>query len=118
MGIVYHANYLVWCEVGRTDFMRQLGARYADIEARGVLLAVSEVNLRLLNSARYDDVLTVETSLADVRSRLIAFEYVMTRSADGARLATARTSLISLCRDRRPTALPTDLRTLLGGALT
>ena len=118
MGIVYHANYLVWCEVGRTDFMRQLGARYADMEARGVLLAVSQVNLRLLTSARYDDVVTVETSLAELRSRLLAFEYVITRASDGTRLATARTSLISLSRDRRPTSLPTDLRKLLGGALT
>ena len=51
MGVVYHANYLVWCEMGRTDLMRQLGTTYAEMERRGVYLAVSEVRIRFRGSA-------------------------------------------------------------------
>ena len=117
MGVVYHTNYLVWCEVGRTDFIRHQGMTYADMERGGISLAVSEATLRLHGSARYDEVVRVETSLEDVRSRLIAFAYVITRAADGQRLATARTSLVSLSRDGRPAVLPSDVRARLQAAL-
>jgi acyl-CoA thioester hydrolase len=116
MGVVYHANYLVWCEIGRTDFIRQHGMSYAEMERRGISLAVSEVMLRLHSSARYDDLVRIETSLEDVRSRLIAFAYVITRAADGHRLCTARTSLVSLAAGGRTAALPPDVRSSLEAA--
>jgi acyl-CoA thioester hydrolase len=116
MGVVYHANYLVWCEIGRTDFIRQHGMSYADIERRGILLVVSEVMLRLHASARYDDLVRVETTLEEVRSRLIAFAYVITRASDGHRLATARTSLVSVAAGGRPATLPPDVRSSLEAA--
>ena len=117
MGVVYHANYLVWCEIGRTDFIRQHGVSYADMEQHGILLAVSEVNLRLHASARYDDLVRVETTLAEVKSRQITFDYVITRAADGERLATARISLVSLAPGGRLTALPADVRARLDRAV-
>jgi acyl-CoA thioester hydrolase len=117
MGVVYHANYLVWCEIGRTDFIRQHGMSYADIERRGIFLVVSEAMLRLHASARYDDLVRVETSLEEVRSRLIAFAYVITRASDGHRLVTARTSLVSLAAGGRPATLPADVRSSLEAAL-
>lgn len=116
MGVVYHTNYLVWCEMGRTEFMRALGTSYAGIEQRGILLAVSDVSLRLHASARYDDIVHVETKLTDVRSRQVAFEYTLTRGA-GERLATARTALVSIAPGGRPTALPPDLREQLNAAV-
>lgn len=113
MGVAYHANYLVWCEMGRTDFIRQHFKSYADVEHDGVALAVAEASVRYHAGARYDELVRIETTLADVRSRALVFDYVITRAGDGERLATARTTLVALNRDRRPAAMPGDLRARL-----
>jgi acyl-CoA thioester hydrolase len=113
MQVVYHANYLVWCEVGRTDFMRQHGMTYAEMEKSGLALAVSEYSVRLHASARYDDVVRIATTLADVRSRQVAFEYLLTNAVSGERLASARTSLVSIAPTGRPVAMPPGVRVLL-----
>jgi acyl-CoA thioester hydrolase len=111
MGVVYHANYLVWCEMGRTELIRQLtGTSYAELERQGVVLAVSEATLRYHGSARYDDLVRVSTTLADARSRSVTFDYVVTNAATGARLVTARTVLVSLDASGRPAAMPAALR--------
>jgi acyl-CoA thioester hydrolase len=113
MGVVYHANYLVWCEVGRTDFIRQCGMSYAQMEERGVKLAVTEATLRLHSSARYDDLIKVTTRLAALRSRAVEFAYEITRASDGARVASAATTLMSLSAEGRPVSLSPDVRALL-----
>src|SRR5690606_1798658 len=74
MGVVYHTHYLVWCEIGRTDFIRQLGVSYAELERQGLFLAVAEANIRYAGSARYDDPIRVETWLDAVQSRMIRSE--------------------------------------------
>lgn len=112
MGVVYHTNYLVWCEVGRTDFIRQQGMSYADIERAGIGLAVTELSARFHAAARYDDMVRVRTTLADVRSRGITFDYVITNAATGDRLVTARTALVSIDRSGRLVALPNEIRRL------
>jgi acyl-CoA thioester hydrolase len=116
MGVAYHAHYLVWCEIGRTDFMRAHGMSYADMERSGIRLAVSEASIRYHAAARYDDAVRVETRLADVRSRAVTFDYLLTRTSDGTRLATARTTLVALDGDGRPAALPAPIRAQLGTA--
>lgn len=112
MGVVYHANYLVWCEVGRTDFIRSRGMSYADIERAGIGLAVSELSARFHGAARYDDLIRVRTSLADVRSRGITFDYLITRVDNGDKLVTARTSLVSIDPSGKLVALPAGVRAL------
>jgi acyl-CoA thioester hydrolase len=112
MGVVYHANYLIWCEIGRTDFIRTRGMSYADIERAGVGLAVSEVSARFHAAARYDDMIRVRTTLAEIRSRRITFDYVITAVDDGRRLVTARTALVSIDPTGRPVALPPPVRAL------
>lgn len=112
MGVVYHANYLVWCEVGRTEFIRTLGMSYADMERAGVSLAVADLSIRYHAAARYDDIVRVTTTLASVRSRAIGFDYLVTSAASGARLATAHTTLVALDRGGRPTSLPPEVRRL------
>src|SRR4051812_15784442 len=112
MGVVYHANYLVWCEMGRTDFIRRLGVSYAEMERGGISLAVSELSARFHAAARYDDLIRVRTSLADVRSRMISFYYLISNAATEQRLVSAQTTLVSLDRSGRPVALPTELRQL------
>ena len=113
MGVVYHTHYLVWCEVGRTDYIRQCGMPYADMERQGVALAVADASIRYHAPARYDDLVRVETTLADVRSRAITFEYLITNVDTGERLASARTVLVSIDPDGRPVALPRHVRELL-----
>ena len=116
MGIVYYANYLVWCEVGRVEFMRALGGSYAALEAQGYGLAVAEATVRYLAPARFDDPVRIETSLAGVRSRAVTFDYVISHAETGIRFATAHTALVSIDRTGRPTALPPEFRALLEGA--
>ena len=112
MGVVYHANYLIWCEIGRTDFIRGLGMSYAAMERAGVSLAVSELSARYHGAARYDDMIRVRTSVADVRSRMIAFEYLVSNAQTGQRLVTARTTLVPLDRAGKLIVLPTEVRRL------
>lgn len=113
MGVVYHAHYLVWCEMGRTDYIRALGKTYAQLEREGVGLAVADASIRYHAPARYDDRIRVETTLESVRSRAITFDYVITNADTGDRLVTARTTLVSIDGAGRPVALPADARELL-----
>jgi acyl-CoA thioester hydrolase len=117
MGIVYYANYLVWCEVGRVEFMRALGGDYAALEREGHGLAVAEATVRYLAPARFDDRVRIETTLASVRSRAVTFDYVISLVESGTRLATAYTALVSVDASGRPVALPAEFRARLEGAL-
>lgn len=110
MGVVYHANYLVWCEIGRTDFIREFGVSYAELERQGIRLAVSDVAVRYHGAARYDDRIRVETRLADVRSRSVKFEYLIFNADSGDRLASARTDLVSIDGEGRLVVLPPEFR--------
>src|SRR5438093_13399971 len=75
MGVVYHTNYLVWCEIGRTELIRSLsGVSYADLERQGVALAVADLSIRYHGAARYDNRIRVHTSLADARSRSVTLD--------------------------------------------
>src|SRR5438093_256349 len=111
MGVVYHTNYLVWCEIGRTELIRALtGVSYAKLEEEGVLLAVAELSIRYHGAARYDNMIRVRTSLTDARSRSVTFEYLISNAETAERLATARTVLVSLDARGRPVVMPEHLR--------
>lgn len=117
MGVVYYANYLVWCEVGRVELLRALGRSYAALEADGIGLAVSEATVRYLSPARFDDRVRVETTLTGVRSRGVTFDYLITHAESGTRLATAHTALVSIDPSGRLVAIPADFRSALAGVL-
>jgi acyl-CoA thioester hydrolase len=117
MQVVYHANYLVWCEIGRTDLIRKLGSSYADIEKRGIALAVVDASLRYHSAARYEDTIRVRTVLREARSRSVTFEYTIENADTGARLVTARTTLASIDRDGKLVQMPDDLRKSLEAAI-
>lgn len=112
MGVVYHANYLVWCEMGRTDFIRSRGMSYAELERAGVGLAVSELSARYHASARYDEPIRVRTTLVDIKSRAITFDYLVSNAETGARLVSARTVLVSIDREGKLISLPAAVRAL------
>jgi acyl-CoA thioester hydrolase len=110
MGFVYHPNYLVWCEIGRTELMRELGFAYADIERSGIRLAVAEASLRYARAARYDESITIVTRIDSVQSRTVTFAYEIYRDDTPAELlATATTKLISIDEAGSPRRLPPDL---------
>jgi acyl-CoA thioester hydrolase len=112
MGVVYHANYLVWFEVGRTDLLRDAGWSYRDMEVEGYMLPVLEANCVYRQSARYDDELdvkTIGTLLSPIR---IKFLYEVVRPSDEALLATGYTIHASIDRGGRPCRLPDRVRQL------
>jgi acyl-CoA thioester hydrolase len=116
MRVVYHPNYLVWCEIGRTDLIRKLGTSYAEIEKQGVMLAVVEASLRYHAAARYDDLIRVTTVLTEARSRTVTFDYTIENAETGARLITARTTLASINEDGKLIAMPEHIRRSLESA--
>ena len=68
MQVVYHSNYLIWCEIGRTEFIRALGTPYAELERQNVTLAVVEASMRFHSAARYDNLIRVTTTISVVIS--------------------------------------------------
>jgi acyl-CoA thioester hydrolase len=106
MGVVYHARYLVWLDIARTEHLRLAGMSYRELEEAGLRLAVSEVSVRYRRPARYDDPVRVRCWVRDLASRRIDFGYAVEHAGDGRLLATAFTSLLALDHDMRLTRLP------------
>lgn len=95
MGVVYHSNYLIWFEVGRVEFLRQLGFTYRDMEREdGCYIAVVDARCRYKVPARYDDQILVRTSFKNLRASLIHFGYEVFREPDMALLAEGETTHI------------------------
>jgi acyl-CoA thioester hydrolase len=108
-GIVHHANYLVWFEEGRSDYLRQRGLSYGEMEKSGFLVVVAEAEVRYRAPAYYEDVILVRTSLQRAAGKILEFTYQALRQ-DGTVLAEARTLHVVLGGpDRRPVSLPTEL---------
>ena len=102
MGIAHHANYFVWFELGRTDFCRQTGIPYSEIERRGYILVVTEIACRYRTPFRYDDEVRIRTSVGEIGSRVIKFTYELF-AADEELRATGYSSHVWLdLKTRRP----------------
>jgi acyl-CoA thioester hydrolase len=111
MGVVYHANYLIWFEVGRVELMRALGIEYKRMEIEDdCRIVVADVRCRYHHSAQYDEVLRIRTSIAESRNRLIKFSYEVIRDADGKVLANGETTHVICGADGRPKMLPQKYR--------
>jgi acyl-CoA thioester hydrolase len=113
MGVVYHANYIVWMEVGRVEYFRSTGLRYRDIEHEGILLMVAEVHCRFRAPAHYDEEVTIRTSLSEADARMVRFDYELL-GEDGRALATGYTKHVFCGRDRRPHRLPEKYHAAFG----
>lgn len=114
MGFAYHANYVAWFEIGRTERMRDGGLCYAEMERAGLALAVAELGVRYLRPAFYDEVLQIETRLVAATGVRLRFEYRILRApgpgaSPGAAeevLCEGHTVLACLGRGGRPTRIP------------
>lgn len=111
MGVVYHANYLIWFEVGRVELMRALGVEYKKMEHDDDChIVVADAHCRYLHPARYDEILRVRSRIAELRSRSIRFSYELIRDADGTVLATGETTHVICGSNGRPKILPAKYR--------
>ncbi len=107
MGVVYHANHLVWFELGRVELLRQMGFSYRDMEeVDGRYIAVVEAKCRYRAPARYDDEILVRTKLLNVREAVIHFGYELTRVGDGTLIAEGETTHIVTDADMKIAVLP------------
>ncbi len=94
MGVVYHARYLVWLDIARTEYLRRTGMSYRELEALGLRLMVSEATLRYRRAARYDDPVRIRTWVRECASRRVTFGYAVEHAERGELLLTASTALL------------------------
>lgn len=113
MGVVYYAHYLVWFEIGRTEWLRDTGWTYRAMEDEGLALPVIEAHCQYKLGARYDDELEIRTRARLLSPVRIAFEYDVVRRGDGAPIAAGSTVHVTINRDGKPTRLPARFKELL-----
>jgi len=113
MGVVYHANYLIWFEVGRVELIRALGIEYKRMEIEDDChIVVADAHCRYHDSALYDEVLRIRTRIAESRNRIIKFSYEVLRDADGKVLANGETTHVICGSNGRPKLLPEKYRSV------
>jgi len=113
MGVVYHARYLVWLDIARTEHLRLSGLSYREFEERGFRMVVAELGVRYLRGARYDDEVRVRCWVREIASRKVVFGYALDRVPDGELLVTATTTMFVLDASMRPARLPDDVSSWL-----
>ncbi|MEZ5346737.1 MAG: thioesterase family protein [Pyrinomonadaceae bacterium] len=116
MGIVHHANYYVWFELGRSDLCRARGFSYLEMEDKDDLqMVVAETQCRYISPAHYEDLLTIRTAIEEIRSRSLKFIYEVFREADGAILAKGMTKHVITDHKKNIRRLPEKYREKLLG---
>ena len=113
MGFVYHANYLIWMDMARTEHLRERGMSYKELEDQGTYLTVTDVHIRYRRPARYDDMIRVRCWVRELASRRVVFGYAVERAETGDVLATAETSLIALNPQQTLSRIPEHVCELL-----
>lgn len=102
MGVIYHANYFTWFEIGRTDYFRKAGMSYKSLEDRNVLLPVIDVGCTYIISAKYDDEVIIRTKLTKLKGVKLQFDYEVIRKADDVLLAKGYTMHAFVDKDLKP----------------
>jgi acyl-CoA thioester hydrolase len=113
MGVVYYANYLVWFEIGRTDWLRETGWSYREIEREGLMLPVIEAHCEYRQGAKYDDELEIKTKARLKSPVRVQFDYQVFRRSDDTTIAEGHTVHVALDRQGRPVRLPARVKELL-----
>lgn len=103
MGIVHHSHYVIWFEVARSEYMRRHPENYAELDRQGVFLPIAEMRVRYRAPARYGDIVTVRSWIAELKSRRATFAHEVRRTGDGEVLAEGET--VHICLDLRTGAL-------------
>ncbi|RBP44750.1 acyl-CoA thioesterase [Garciella nitratireducens] len=105
MGIVYHSNYIIWFEIGRTDWFRKIGQDYKSLEEKNILLPVIGVNCQYKKSALYDDLVIIRTYLKELKGVRLTFHYEVLREKDRELLAEGESQHAFVDRNQKPIAL-------------
>jgi acyl-CoA thioester hydrolase len=114
MGIVYHANYLIWFEIGRTEYCRAKGITYRDMEEQdGAFLVVAESYVRYKAPAYYDDHLTIRTRVNEMKKRTLCFEYEVFRASDNTTIAQGETIHVVTDSNSRVISFPDTYQEIL-----
>jgi len=117
MGYVYHARYLEYLEVGRTDLVRHLGLPYASVEERGILMPVIDISIKYKQPAFYDEVLRVRTTVPEMPRASFPFQYEIFNEKNQLVL-TANLRLAFIDKERnRPVRIPDFIRTAIEDTL-
>jgi acyl-CoA thioester hydrolase len=112
MGVVYHSNYFIWFEIGRTDWLRETGRNYRELEESGIQLPVIEAHCVYKQGARYDDDVDICTKAVKLSPLRVQFDYRAIRRADGQLLATGHTVHVAIDRGGRVIRLPNQVKDL------
>ena len=115
MGIAYYANYLIWFEVGRSEFCRQRDFSYAALEGLGFKLVVTEAHCRYRNAARYDELIIVRTRLKALDKRIITFGYEIVRKDKDELVAEGESRHLCVDAAGKPKSLPKEFLARLAG---
>lgn len=110
MGIVYYSNYFVYFEMGRIEFLRNLGVSYAQIEKENVFLAVVDAHCRYRSPARFDDLLVVNTCISKLKYTRVEFSYEIRRMNEERLIAEGSTMLACLDGSRKPMVIPDKIK--------
>ena len=113
MGIVYYSNYFVYFEMGRIEFLRDMGISYAEIEKENIFLAVAETHCKYRAPAMFDDLLVIKTCLSMMKLARIEFCYEIKRINEETLIAEGSTLLACLGVNKKPMAIPEKIRNAL-----
>ena len=118
MGVVYYANYLKWFEIGRTELLRQIRTPYTSIESKGLRFPVTEISCHYFRPSRYDDVITIETTLTSLGRVTLTFSYQLLRKDDGDLIASGWTKHACVDEKGEVTKIPPELEATLKAAVS
>ncbi len=110
MGVVYYANYLVWFEVARTEYLRSLGIAYRDLEEKGIYLIVASAGCQYKSPARYDDIVRVKTWISELRNTSLRFDYKL--HVASRLVATGESIHVFTNRSFKPMRIPEEVKKL------
>jgi len=110
MGVSYYANYFIWFEATRTEFLRSLGVNYAELESRGIFLPVLEAQCSYLAPSTYDDLLIVTACVSEVKRTSLVFQYSVSRKADGVVAARGKTVHVFTDHKFKPVRIPDEVK--------
>lgn len=106
MGVAYHARHIVWLDIARTEHLRQAGYSYRELEATGLRLVVTDLQVRYNAAARYDDTVQIRCRVKEARSRRVIFSYTLELPDTDTTIAEAETTLMCLDHSHRLSRLP------------
>lgn len=112
-GVVYYANYLNWLEAGRTEILRDNGISYKDYEIKGFFAPVVKLEVEWKNSARYDDIVVIETKIEKIGNSSVEFGYNIYRKEGNLLLATAKTINVFIKKNGETIRVPDEIRKIL-----